>query len=263
MIHSLLYKLNHLAIWQQKLNVWGHCLKAASLDRLVFLILHRLGFMGAQEMRLLHKLIKPGMTIIDVGANIGLYSLLLVRLTGKSGKVYSFEPESTLFSIFLENCKQNNAQNIVAHSYAAGNANGRAAFNRSSLNSGNNSLSFQNAGLMEVEVEIVKVDDLLPDKPVDFIKIDVQGHEYGALAGMERILTSNPEIKILFEFWPAGLKAAETKPEDLISFLQDRGFSIHTTEDGALTELSDPKQLIDDLGRTGYTNLLAQRSTRT
>lgn len=71
MISSLLYDLNHAPIWQRGIRVWDRRIRAASLDRLVFLALHRAGLMGKEEMPLLGKLVEPGMKILDVGANIG------------------------------------------------------------------------------------------------------------------------------------------------------------------------------------------------
>ena len=90
---SLLFELNHAAIWQRAIKVWDRRIRAASLDRLVFLALHRTGLMGKEEAELLKKLVNPGMQILDVGANIGLYTLLLSRLTGEAGRVFAFEPE--------------------------------------------------------------------------------------------------------------------------------------------------------------------------
>jgi hypothetical protein len=70
-IASLLYELNHAPLWQRRMDVWDRSVRAASLDRLVFLALHRLGWMGSEEAQLLRTLIRPGMQIVDVGANIG------------------------------------------------------------------------------------------------------------------------------------------------------------------------------------------------
>ena len=71
MISSLLYDLNHAPIWQRGIRVWDRRIRAASLDRLVFLALHRAGLMGKEEMPLLGKLVEPGIKILDVRANIG------------------------------------------------------------------------------------------------------------------------------------------------------------------------------------------------
>jgi FkbM family methyltransferase len=198
------------------------------------------------------------MQIVDAGANIGLYSLLLARLAGDNGRVYSFEPEPNLFGIFSENCAANKALNILPFQCAAGRLNERALFRRSSFNSGNNSLGGNGAGL--VEVEVVRVDDVLPVAAVDFIKLDVQGHELAALAGMERVLASSPAVRVLFEFWPAGLRAAHTPPETLLNFFFERGFDIYELDEPGPRKLSEPALLIEKLGHKRYVNLFASRT---
>jgi len=258
MIASVFYNLNHATLWQREIRVWERTLRAASLDRLVYLGLHRLGWMGEDEDRLLCRLIKPGMEIVDIGANIGLYSLRLAALTGETGRVYAFEPEPELFATLLRNCAANKTTNVVPFQCAVGNSNGRAALARSAFNSGNNNLAPRKAGT--VEVKLVRADDVLPAVAIDFIKVDVQGYELAALAGLKGVLTSNPGIRVMFEFWPAGLYAADTEPKALLRFLVDLGFTIYSADGSNLSELADPLSLIRRLGNNGYTNLLASRT---
>src|SRR6267143_2214012 len=105
MIASLIYNFNHTPLlWRREINVWDRRMRSASLDRLVALGLHRLGWMGHDEATLLQRLVRPGMSVIDVVANIGLYSLLLSRLVDRNGSVLAFEPEPSLFATLRENC---------------------------------------------------------------------------------------------------------------------------------------------------------------
>jgi len=260
MISSLLYDLNHAPIWQRGIRVGGQRIRAASLDRLVFLALHRMGLMGQEEMPLLQKLVEPGMQILDVGANIGLYTLLLARLAGDGGHVFAFEPEPNLFSILCENCMANNAVNVTPFQCAAGDANKRATFQRATFNSGDNRLGGSKAGAQAIEVEVARLDEVLPVKTVQFIKLDVQGHELAALTGMQQVLASSPDVRVLFEFWPAGLRAANASPELLFKFFQDRGFFIGELKKGAVRQLDTPDSLVSKLGEKRYTNLLAARA---
>ena len=140
MISSLLYDLNHASLWRRQLNVWDQCVRAASLDRLVFLALHRTRLLGAEEAQLLRNLVGEGMQVVDIGANIGLYTLLLSRLAGKTGRVFAFEPEPNLFLTLRDNCETNAALNVTPYQCAAGDSNGLAIFQRSALNSGDNCL---------------------------------------------------------------------------------------------------------------------------
>jgi FkbM family methyltransferase len=260
MISSLLYDLNHAAIWQRGIRVWERRIRAASLDRLVFLALHRAGLMGKEELPLLEKLVEPGMQILDVGANVGLYTLLLARLTGEAGHVFAFEPEPNLFSVLCENCAANNALNVTPFQCAAGDANGRATFQRATFNSGDNRLGGAKPGAQSIEVDVARLDEVLRVQTVQFIKLDVQGHEVAALTGMHRVLESSPDVRVLFEFWPAGLRAANTSPELLFKFFHERGFLIYELEKAQARKLDSPASLVSKLGDKRYTNLLASRA---
>ena len=260
MISSLLYDLNHAPIWQREIKVWDRRIRAASLDRLVFLALHRAGLMGQEERPLLEKLVEPGMQILDVGANIGLYTLLLARLAGETGHVFAFEPEPNLFSVLCENCAANNAVNVTPFQCAAGDANGRVTFQRATFNSGDNRLGGSKTGAQSIEVEVARLDEVLPVQIVQFVKLDVQGHELAALTGMQQVLASSPDVRVFFEFWPAGLRAANATPELLFKFFHDRGFFICEVEKGQARKLDTPASLVSRLGEKRYTNLLASRT---
>ena len=199
------------------------------------------------------------MHVVDVGANIGLYSLLLAGLVERSGSVVAFEPEPNLFAILRENCVSNNASNIALFQCALGQMSGLASFHRSAFNSGDNRLSRASMGHDAVEVKVERFDDLHPDSKPDFVKIDVQGHELSALSGMERALSASPNVRVLFEFSPAALRKAGTAPELLLEFFRERGFALYETEGARLKTLEDSRGLISNLRGSRYTNLLAGR----
>jgi FkbM family methyltransferase len=260
MITSLIYNFNHTPLlWQREINVWDRRMRAPSLDRLLALGLHWLGWMGHDEAALLRKLVRPGMNVVDVGANIGLYSLLLSRLVERSGSVLAFEPEPGLFATLRENCVSNNATNIFPFQCALGRVNRLAAFHRSAFNSGDNHLDEAAGEDDAVEVRVQRFDDLQPDSKPDFVKIDVQGHELAALSGMERALSANRNVRVLFEFSPAALRKAGTAPNQLLEFFRERGFEIYETAGARLKKLRNPLQLISELRGKRYTNLLAAR----
>jgi FkbM family methyltransferase len=196
-----------------------------------------------------------------VGANIGLYTLLLARLTGEAGHVFAFEPEPNLFSVLCENCAGNNAVNVTPFQCAAGDENGRATFQRAAFNSGDNRLGGNKPGAQSIEVEVARLDEVLPVETVQFIKLDVQGHEVAALNGMHRLLASSPDVRVLFEFWPAGLRSANASAEVLFKFFHERGFLIYELEKPQPRELGSPASLMSKLGERRYTNLLASRTS--
>lgn len=215
--------------------------------------------MGRDEAILLRRLVRPGMHVIDVGANIGLYSLLLARLVERSGSVLAFEPEPNLFAVLRENCVSNGATNIVLFQCALGRMSGLASFQRSAFNSGDNRLGRASLAHDAVEVKVERFDGFQPDSKPDFVKIDVQGHELAALSGMERAISNSQNVRVLFEFSPAALRKAGTAPDLLLQFFRQRGFRLYETEGGRLKTLRDSQRLISDLRGSRYTNLLAAR----
>jgi FkbM family methyltransferase len=258
-ILPLLDRLNRAAIWRRRVHVWGHTVRATSLDRLLCLWLHRAGMMGRAERAFLEATIRPGMRIVDVGANLGLYTLLLARLTGPAGQVHAFEPEPALFQALTRNCRRNAAANVTTVNCALGAGSGRIPFYRSLFNSGDNRLGGLGWKGRGVEVEMARLDDVLPEPCVDFIKMDVQGYEMQVLQGMERIIEASPRLMLYFEFWPCGLRSAGTDPAALLDFLFQRGFRIDDVEDGIPTPITGFGCLERRLTGEKYTNLLASR----
>lgn len=258
-IARLLSGLNRSRLWRWTVRVGRDRLKAPSLDRLVYLWLHRWGLMGAGEHRALAQLVQPGMRIVDIGANIGLYTLLLARLAGPEGRVYSFEPEPELFRALRTNCLRNHAANVLTRNCALGESTGRVAFYRSVFNGGDNRLGEFGWRSEAVAVDLVRLDDALPDLHVDFIKLDVQGYEMSVLRGMDRVLARNPRLEVLFELWPYGLARAGTDPEKLLAHLRDHGFRIFLPQSGALQQVSGFEELRPRLPGKRFTDLLASR----
>jgi FkbM family methyltransferase len=256
---AMLGRLNRGKVWRSAVRVAGLTLTPPSLDRLLYLWLHRCGLMGGEEWRLLRALVRPGMRVIDVGANVGLYSLLLSRLTGGSGHVVAFEPEPELFAALRANCLANAAGNVTAVNCALGAAPGRAVFYRNAFNSGDNRLGGLGWRAEGVEVEVARLDDVHRGG-ADLIKMDVQGYELGVLRGMDRLVAANPGVEVYFEFWPHGLRAAGTDPREVLGHLRSRGFRVLLPEGGGLTEVGDDESLLAGLPGKKFTNLLASRT---
>jgi len=101
-----------------------------------------------------------------------------------------------------------------------------------------------------VPVDIVSLDDFFEgyDKPIDFIKIDVEGAEDGVIAGMKTILDKNPQTKIFFEFTPSLLKLRNADPQTVLKIFIDRGFKLYNMHDkkneGCLEESASIEELI-------------------
>jgi FkbM family methyltransferase len=260
-VAEAIFKLNFLPFWASEVEVWGNRVTATSLDRLVNLYLHHLGLRGQEEKRFFERHIRPGMRVLDIGANQGLYTLLISRIVGSSGCVHAFEPDAGLFASLRRNCERNGAANIEFHNVALGLAPGVMNFYRSKVNSGDNRLarSRHPAWFEEIEVRVAPLDSILTGERVDFIKIDVQGWEYQVFLGMERLLRDNPQVRIYLEYWPLGLENAGCPPLQCLRHLTTHGFSLYRTSGGSLEPLSDFEGLTRSLRGQHWEDLLAVR----
>ena len=177
------------------------------------------------ERDLLEKLIKPGMNIVDVGANVGVYTKFLSMLTGKTGKVYAFEPDPLNFIRLQNHVRYIN--NVLIKNAAIGAQSGSAnLYISDDLNVDHRTFD-SGDGRKKITVPLLSLDDYFPPgKRIDLIKIDVQGYEMSVLMGAKRLLRENTDIKILMEFWPYGLIKASVNPSEMIEFIHSFGFKI-------------------------------------
>jgi FkbM family methyltransferase len=187
------------------------------------------------ESQLMATLLRPGMTVIDVGAHVGYYSLLAARAVGSTGRVISFEPSPGNFDLLINNIRLNGLSRIIqAENAALGDVSGELDLYLSSYNTGDHRIystlsdddEIFNAGALRqtVRVPIMTLDEYLGHQDiakVDMVKIDVQGAEMGVLCGMKQTLLRNPALLLFTEFWPHGLRRCGTEPERLLNFLVD------------------------------------------
>ena len=140
------------------------------------------------------KNIKKGDTVIDIGANIGYYTILFSKLVGKKGKVIAFEPEPSNFKLLKENIEINNCKNVVPFNVALSDSKGKKELYFNPENRGGCSL--KNKNLKNVlKVRTMPLDDII--KKANFIKIDVEGAEAEVLEGADKILKQNNLILMI------------------------------------------------------------------
>lgn len=191
------------------------------------------------EIELLKQLIKPGDYILDIGANIGFYAKLLSEFTTQKGRVFCFEPDSTNFGYLRKNVK--GIENIVLFNKAVSDKNDTIKVYKSKLlNVDHRTYPVNNYDSIE-EISSVKIDDLITDKTipkVDIIKIDIQGYELTAFKGMEQLLSSGTDLKIVAEYWPHGFKRAGTSAVEFFDFFNRLNYRFFTIETEELTEIS-------------------------
>src|SRR6266487_1288973 len=253
---DLLADLNSCRLWRCRLRVGANRFRAPTLDRLLTLILFRLGLMGRQEFHLFRGILRPGMTVLDVGANQGVFTLYCADRVGPPGKVIAFEPDPEMFSALEANVKANGKTWVELHNLAVSAQEGKVGFRISRLNRGDNRLVLTAQPAVETApVRVVALDQLLGGRKVDVVKMDVQGWEGAVLRGMTGLLAAPNPCWILLEIWPDALRKAGSSYAEVIETLQRHGYSL-CQADARRTAL-DPKKLSRLKGLLGYTNVLA------
>ncbi len=174
----------------------------------------------------LRRLIQPGMVVADVGANIGLLTLVMAWATGPSGRVIAFEPEAVPRSN-LEKMKHLNGLSWVeVRDQAVGESAGRLTFHVSDIIGHSSLYALPDAEeARTVEVEVVRLDDVAPAKRLDVVKIDVEGAELDVLAGMKGVIAKNPDLAVVAEFGPEHLKRVGQTPAEWFKAFGDAGFT--------------------------------------
>lgn len=175
--------------------------------------------------------IKRGMSIVDIGAHIGYYTLLFARLTGEEGKVFAFEPSAENFSLLTKNVEINGYKNVVLIPKAVLNFTGKTKlFLDKDSSCGHRTYLFeQKKGENCLLVDTVSLDDFFKDKNqnIDLIKMDIEGAEYASLQGMSRLLEKNKDLKIVTEFYPKLIREFGSFPEDYLEALTHWGFEFY------------------------------------
>ncbi len=241
------------------MNVWGAKVRSPNVNRAVAAWLLNAGVMGRAERRYFESIVSPGQIVVDVGANQGVFTMLFSRLVGPTGRVFALEPEPALFAALDATCALNGATNVTRLSVAAGEKRSHGMLHCSRFNSGDNTMSSSRSG-PSVPVEIVALDEVLPVEDVSLIKVDVQGYELSVVKGMETLLKRSPGVKVLFEYWPAGLRRAGCAPDELLEFFRQRGFSLFEIDGTRLQKLSGPRAAQLAAGsQWAWNNLVATR----
>ena len=225
---KLFHALNHARVFHGWRSVDDRTVYFPSLDRWLYLSLQHWRVMGELERRVIAHFVAPGMHVIDVGANIGLYTLYFHKQVGETGKVTSLEPAPELRAALEKSLAKNHAQNVDILAFGAGSAEGSLSLSLDPWNSGNNWLAADSAttGQPQITVPVRRLDSLPLERGPDFVKIDVQGWEVEVLKGMSGWVEKGIRPMIFCEIAESGLRVAGTSTRALASTLCEFGYAI-------------------------------------
>ena len=178
--------------------------------------------------RLFDRYVKPGATVIDVGANIGYNAIYAARLAGPRGRVVALEPTPDTLTVLRHNIAASGLANVAIEPVAAGGSAGSCDFfirgEISAVNSRYPDSRYASVTSV-VRVPVTPLDDLV-EGTADMVKIDVEGAELDVLDGMSRLLRA-PAITLIVEWDPLHQQAAGHNADALPHWLLERGWHLH------------------------------------
>jgi FkbM family methyltransferase len=181
--------------------------------------------------------IAPGMTVIDAGAHVGIYSLLASTKVGPNGKVIAIEPSPTNAQLLKRHLRFNHCNNVEVIEAAVADKPGQITFNYrvdpTDPGSFANSMAYDISG-ESANVKVMTLDDICSSLSPAVIKIDVEGAELLALRGAKKLLVKHRPTLIV-AVHPEPMRMLETTPEQLMSYMSSLDY-IGTTPYGQKVE---------------------------
>jgi FkbM family methyltransferase len=190
----------------------------------------------------IHRLLDPGGLAVDVGANVGYVTNLMATRLGKAGRVIAFEPHPAVFELLERNVTRWNDDasigNVEARRLAVSKEPGRGRLSgggETNVHMGLASLrnGAETGGASDFDVELATLDDLLGEKRLDLIKIDVEGHEPEVLEGAQRLIAERRIRDVVFE--DHGIY-----PTPAMALLEELGMSVFTLKHSLLGPRARP-----------------------
>ncbi len=200
------------------------------MSRVIFLT----GLYEPNEFCWLEGYLRPGMTVIDGGANMGLYTLYAAHRVGRDGSVVAVEPSQRDFDRLTEHVRLNHLTNVRCRRLALSRRSGQGQLRiANEWNAGHNTLgefAYETTELTRLEeVELRPLDALIVEEKlqrVDMIKLDVEGAEYDALLGAEATIRRYGPA-ILIEVFDPALRHQDAKSGQIWCFLEDLGYRLY------------------------------------
>ncbi|MEW6077748.1 MAG: FkbM family methyltransferase [Thermodesulfobacteriota bacterium] len=219
------------------------------------------------ETGLVVRFLKPGDVFLDIGANIGYYTVLAAAIAGNSGKVIAYEPDDENYRLLCENLCLNRALNVIPVQAAVSDRDGSGHLFLSPDNKGDHRLYDSGDGRGSREIPVIHAGRHLRSitDRVNFIKIDTQGSEYRILNGLKDIILENRDhLTLMVEFWPWGLRQSGASGNELLDLLESFDMTwLHIDHFGRKLWPVSPDFLRlwsdetdTDIGNEGFINLL-------
>lgn len=206
------------------------------------------------ELALVAACLKPGMQVVDVGSNIGLYSILAEKRSGDDGIVWAFEPSGETLERLRKNLALNDCKRVRPVQVALSDQSDTSLTLKSDRGFGDayrylqpsDGVSPDGGGTAEL-VPVTTLDRWAAENGVDridLLKVDIEGGEYRMFRGAQGVLSSNPNMLILFESEADWCARAGCRQQDTFDLLTAHGFGLFAWDKASKRWATDPRSLL-------------------
>jgi FkbM family methyltransferase len=208
---------------------------------------------------LLRRRLQPGATFIDVGANIGYFTVMGCQLVGERGRVSAVECEPRNLAVLKANLWRNGCDAFVLP-VAAYSRRGHVSLVVNEQNRGGTAvaLAVQSGPL----VPCARLDDLLVGWTPDVVKVDVEGTDHLAIEGMASTLRRNPEVIVITEFFPNVADLHGTPPAEVLDLYESLGFEVSLLDDDGNLLTADGDAIFREGEERDYFSIVLQYRDR-
>jgi len=188
---------------------------------------YRMGLYETLVTSLFLRILKPGMSFLDLGSNVGYYSLLGSHVVGTKGSIWSFEPDSQAYAYLQRNLSINHCTNVLPVQKAIWSFSGEEYFMPGSDIAQGSVGTTSGQGSM-TKVSVVTLDAFFASlgwPRVDLVKMDIEGAESFALEGMSQLSSRNPQMELILEWNIPAMRKQGAEPQDVQATLMNLGFT--------------------------------------
>lgn len=194
-------------------------------DEVITPTLLRTGCWEPEEAAFLRTVLRSGGSFLDIGANIGYFSLFASAIVGPTGRVIAVEPEQRNLDLLRANVWRNRAWNARVLPVAAQAETGYVGLRLSAVNRGDHQVVDASTHTGDL-VPAVRLDEVLGGVSIDVVKVDVQGVDHEVVEGLSEVVAQNPGIVLMCEFWLTGMEERGIDPRGVIIRYEQLGFRV-------------------------------------
>jgi FkbM family methyltransferase len=234
------------------------CVDTRSLDSIAYLLGWEL---EGDVIRVLRTFLTQQSVVLDIGANVGLYTALVASIVKQYGRLFAFEGNPRVFAALQRTLVANEVienPNITAANLLVSDRSGRGILHYTEewpVGGTMSDIPLMGGERHSVEATMTTIDDYLPrDLAVDLVKIDVEGQEPAVIRGMEQTIARSPNIRLIIEFAVQMLKHS-ADPIEFVDYVRELGFHILRIRRGFKIERIMPGEAI-----TGFNYCLLTRT---